>query len=168
MTRTISTTFRDSAEAEQTSETFVVMATVTHPNLLVPIRVNSDIVDYIYNGDIYFGVAFAISLLSDDEQPPKAQVMIPNVDQTVGEAILTISTSPRIKIELFARSDFNSDTPRRAIGIPTVEYSAPELFLRNVTCDAVALTADIFSYDVSTEPWPRIRSTPDLLPGLFR
>lgn len=168
MTRSISAAFRNSTEDEQTSETFVVMATVTHSALLVPIRVNNDIVDYIYNGDTFFGTGFTISLLSDDDQSPKAQVMIPNVDQSVGDALLAISTSPRIRIALLARSDFNDDVPRRAFAIPTVEYLAPELFLRNVTCDAVALTADIFSYDVSTEPWPRVRTTPDLLPGLFR
>lgn len=167
MTRTVGATFRDSIESPHTSESPVMFATITHPNLLVPITVNSDVVDYILNGVTYLGTAFSISMLTDDDAPPTAKIAIPNVDSSIGEVIQNLKTSPRIKIELYAKADFDDNTPHAAIGTPTVEYSAQELFLKNVSCDVLGFTADLFSYDIANEPWPAIRSTMRILPALF-
>lgn len=164
--RTLGAAFRGELESVFSGEVIVCFVTIDHTDLLVPIRVNSDIVDYVYNGDTYTGAAFAISLLSDNEQAPRLQASINNVDRIIGETVLALTSAPRIKIELFAKSDFTDAIPRVASGTPTVEYSAPHLFLRNVSCDAMALSGDVVGYDFSTEPWPAIRSTPDKLPGL--
>lgn len=166
--RTIASTFRTELEASNSSEVVLVFATVTHPDLDVALCFNSDVKNYLYNGQLFLGVAFSISLLSDDINPPQAKVSIPNVDRSIGEAVLGLSTSPRIKIEVFAKSDFTDDDPRVPVGTPIVEYSAPSLFLKNISCDALGFTADIYSYDLASEPWPSIRSTPERLPGLYR
>lgn len=168
--RVISTTFRNNIEASQSGEVAILFATITHPALEAPITVNSDIVDYLYNGVTYTGTGFHMSLLTDDDNPPTAKAAIPNVDRIIGEAILAANSisPPRLKIEVFAKSDFTDAIPRVAIGTPTVQFSAPELFMRNFAVDAISISADIFSYDLSTEPWPSVRSTKDRLPGLYR
>lgn len=167
--RPVSATFRNAVESSASSEVIVLFATITHPSLLAPIAVNSDIVDYVYNGITYFGVAFSLQLLSDDENlPARAQAAIQNVDQAIGAAVLALSDSPTVKIEILLKSDFDDSDPRQPIGTPTPEYSAPELTLQNVKCDAMALTADLVGFDFTTEPYPAIRSTQDRLPGLFR
>lgn len=166
--RTISAGFRNEIESTNGQDVIVIFATVNHPSLEGPFYVNSDVTDYVYNGNTYLGVGFSMSFLSDDDSPPQAKVTIPNVDRRIGEAVLNISDSPTIRIELLVKSDFTNDTPRQPIGSPSPEYVAPLLFLRNVTFDAMQFTADIMSYDISTEPWPKIRTTPSDTPALFR
>lgn len=169
MTRAVSDDFRESTEAEQTDEVFVLMATITHEELAVPIRINSDVVDYLYGGETFYGVAFSASFVSDDENPPKAQISIQNVDQRIGDVLLGLSTSPKIKFELLARSDFDDRDPRQPIVIsPTPEYIATNLFLRNIQCDAMTISAEMQSFDISSEPWPKLRTTPEFTPALSR
>jgi hypothetical protein len=166
--RTISAAFRDELEAVNSQDVIVAFATITHPTLDGPITVNSDITDYVYNGLTYLGVGFQLSLVSDDDSPPQARVGIENVDRRIGEALLGISDAPQIQLQLLKKSDFNNATPRVALGTPTVEYSAPILFLRNVQWDAQQISGDLLSYDLTSEPFPKIRCTPSVTPALFR
>lgn len=166
--RTLGNSFRTTIESSSSAEIVLIFVTITHPTLEAPIFLNNDIKDYILNGNTYLGAAISISLLSDEIGMPKAKVSIPNVDRAIGEAVLGLTTSPQIEMDVYARSDFDNSDPRVAIGTPTVEYRAQLLFLRNVTCDPLGFTADLLSYDLSSEPWPAIRSTKNRLPGLYR
>lgn len=166
--RVIANTFRDSLEASQSSEVVLVFVTITHPTLDGPIYYNSDIRDYVLNGNTFIGAALSIALLSDDTNAPQAKISIPNVDRAIGQAVLGLTTSPRIKMEVYAASDWDTNSPANPLGTPTVEYSAPLLYLRNVQCDVLGFTADINSFDLTSEPWPSIRSTRDRLPALYR
>lgn len=168
MPRNISAGFRDAIEGSQTTETIVLFVTIEHRQLSEPICVNSDIVDYIYNGRRFFGCGFSLSLLNDDDQPARAQCAIENVDQRIGNAVLALPDSPTIKVEVMVKSDFDNAVPRQPIGTPIVEYSAPFLKLRNVTCTALSLTGDLIGYDPTAENFPAIRTTQDKLPGLYR
>lgn len=166
--RVLGNSFRTTIESSNSSEVVLIFVTITHPTLDAPIYLNSDIKDYVLNGNTYLGAALTISLLSDQIQAPQAKVSIPNVDRAIGESVLGLTSSPQIKMEVYARSDFDGSDPRMGIGTPAVEYRAAYLFLRNVSCDAVGFTADLLSYDLSSEPWPAIRSTKNRLPGLYR
>jgi uncharacterized protein DUF1833 len=167
MQRQIAADFRDAIEASFSSEVLVWFATVTHPDLAEPITVNSDVTDYNYNGSLYRGCAFQFVFLADDDQPPRGQVVIENVDQIIGNTLIALTDSPLLHMQLMAKSDFDENVPRNAIGTPTVEIDAPLLKLRNVKGDAMQLTADLYGYDLTTEPWPSIRSTKSRLPGLY-
>lgn len=167
MTRTLSTAFRTTLEASHASDLAIIFATVTHDSLEVPIRVNSDIMDYVLNGETYLGAAFTISLLTDDDSPPIGRVAIHNVDRAIGEAVQLLSTSPKIALAIYARSDFDESDPRVAVGTPAVQYSVPGMFLKNISCDVMSFTGDLTTFDITSEPWPAIRSTVDRLPALF-
>lgn len=166
--RNLTATMRNSLEAMQAEDVIVIMAKIYSPELDNSIYINSDVVDYIYNDFHYIGWAFQMSFLNDDDELPRAKMSIPNVDRILGESLLALTLPLRLKIELVLRSDFNDDVPRRPVGTPNAEYVAPELFLRNISCDVMNITADISSFDLSAEPFPRIRSTQNLLPGLYR
>lgn len=167
MPRTFDADFRDSLEASFSSDVLVWFATITHNDLDTPITVNSDIVNYVYNGSTYIGCAFQFTFLADDDQLPKGQIVIENVDETIGNTINALSDSPVLHLQLMAKSDFDDSVPRQAIGTPIVEIDAPLLKLRNVQGNAMQITADVYGYDLTTEPWPSIRSTKSRLPGLY-
>ena len=167
MTRTITAAFRTTLESSSASDLAIVFATLTHPSLETPLYFNSDIEDYTFGGVTYLGFAFTISLLTDDDQPPQGQISIANVDQWLGEAIQLLSTAPQLTLSVYARSDFDSSTPRVPVGTPSLQYSATGLFLRGITVDAMTVSATLSTYDIASEPWPAIRSTVNRLPGLY-
>lgn len=164
--RTLTAAFRTELESPQSGELPITFATITHPDLLNPIWVNNDIVDYVYNGNTYLGTAFEIARLNDDEQQPRVRFAINNVDQSIGELFLGFRSAPAVKIELFARSDFTEDIPRVAVGTPTVQFSAAHLLLRNISGDVMTISGELCGQDFAREPWPAIRSTPDIMPAL--
>jgi hypothetical protein len=189
MPRNLSTGYRNSLEASRDGDMTLVFATITHPDIVDPIRVVSDVVDYMRDetglgGEPvevrYIGIPFLIELLSDGESPPRGKITIQNVDQAVGAAIEDMSDSPRLKLELLALSDFGDvelifdpamneeRRSRRPVGTPVIEYSAAHLSLRNISGNAITVSADIAVYDVQRDPWPGIRTTQNRLPGLYR
>lgn len=165
--RVVSAAFQNELEASRSGEVPVIFATITAAGL-TPVHVCSDLVNYVYQGDTYFGWAFNIKLVSDDENPPKGQISIQNVDSAIAEFILAIQSKLRLNIKIFAKSEFTDDNPRVAIGTPTIQYEAPDLFLSNITVDTVQVSADITSFDLASEPFPHHRATIDKTPGVFR
>lgn len=182
MTDRLSTAFRNETEAQDSAEAALVFATITHPELLTPIRVvsegdkgysiaNGAIVNYRYGGELFLGCPFAIELVTDSDRPPQARVTVPDVEQRIGIEVLPLIDSPRIRLEILALSDFSdtldADNARNPVGTPTVEYAADHLYLANVTGDQLAVQAELVGLDYSAEPWPKIRTTQDRLPGLY-
>lgn len=180
--REISTAFRNAIEASASGEVVLVFATITHADLPQPIRVVSEDfggvsfnkgepLNYKYEGNLFLGCPFLIELLTDDDQPPRGRVTVPDVDRTIGIEVMALIDSPRIKIEILKLSDFTDaidiDNARNPVGTPVPEYVADLLYLKNVSGDAVAVQAELQSFDLVGEPWPLTRSTSDRLPALF-
>lgn len=169
MPRTVTNSFRRSIESRNAEDVDLCFITITHDLLVDPIRVVWDTVDFTYGGNTFTGFPFDIELLTDDDQPPKAQLVIQNVDQIIGKTIRGLKTAPRLKIELLSSLDFDlTSDPRAPISTPSVAYSADKLFLRNVEVNVMQVTADIVGWDNLQRVWPGVRATQDLLPALFR
>lgn len=169
MPRNVSLSFRHAAESNFSEEVDLVFLTISHPNLIEPIQVVWDTEDFVYGGDTFIGFPFDISLLSDDDQPPKATLTIQNVDPRIGDTIRKLRTAPRLKIELLSSTDFDLTVePRVEIGTPNVVYMADKLFLTNVRVDPIAVSGDIVGWDYLQRVWPGVRARQDIFPGLFR
>lgn len=170
MSRTISASLKRTINRQEEDEALICFLTITHAMISEPVRVCSDTVDYVWGGNTFIGFPFDLQLLSDNDDPPTAKLSIQNVDQKIGEAVQLLDSPARLRIDVLAASWFNpSATPRVAIsGTPTPDYTADKLFLTNVKADALAVTADIVSWNYTQEIWPGIRATQDRLPGLFR
>lgn len=183
MPRTLSQGYRNELEASRSGEVTLVFASITHPSIVDPIRVVSDVVDYMRIVDDlagapvsvrYLGIPFEIELLTDGDAPPRGKITVQNVDQAIGAAIEDMTDSPRLLLEIIALSDFGNiemidgRRTRQPVGTPTIEYSAAHLALKNIQGNAISVSADITVYDVQREPWPGIRTTQNRLPGLYR
>lgn len=183
MSRPLSTVARVQAEAQFSSEVWLWFVTITHDDLPTPIRVvceglgsisykNGGIVNYQLNGNLFLGCPFKLEWVSDDGNPPKAQVTVPDVDRRIGAEVLLLVDSPQIRFELCKFSNwlltFGSTNERLHSGTITPEVVADFFFLRNVSGDAMQVTADLTTYDITVEPWPKQRVTADRLPWIAR
>lgn len=169
MPRNINLSIRKELEAQFTPEANLIFLTITHPLMGSTIRVVNDTKNFIYGGNTFIGFPFDIQILSDDEKPPKAQLAIQNVDSQIGEAIRSLITPPRLKLELLSTLDFNiAVDPRTEIGTAAVAYSFDKGFLTNVKVDFLTVSADIVGWDFMQRVWPAVRATQTLFPGLFR
>lgn len=170
--RTISASFRRSVESRFQADANLIFVSISHPLLIEPVRVVSDTKDYFWDGYLWTGFPFDIQLLTDDDQPPRAVIEIQNVDRIIGNTIRPLTSAPRLKIELLHSDDFDLTLdPRMPPGgspTPTVEYSAPNLFLANVKIDAMTVAGDIVGWDFTQRTWPGVRASQNRLPGLFR
>ena len=173
---TIDADLRQALEEPRSQEYVVVLLRITHETLSLPILVANDVVNYVVGGETYQGFPFNMELIGDTSQVPRGQIQIQNVDRRISEAILKLTTPPRISILMFAQSDFSetmSDSPGKVEDTryelqenTTPEYEAHHLIFGNITVDAMQVSGEITSFDMTNEPWPAIRSTADRLPGL--
>lgn len=157
---------------QESGECYLVFLTIYQAQLASPIRVVSDPRNFLLDNKTYIGFMFDIQLLSDSEGESFAQLSIQNVDKRIGDGVLRARIPPRITIEVIAGSEFDLDSnPCQEIGGPgnaTRIYKAPYLFLTEVECDALQLSARIVSFDYTQELWPGLIATRDRFPGLFR
>ncbi len=169
MTRNVTASFRRSVEANFADEVDLCFLTISHPTMYEPIRVVWDTKDFVYSGNTFVGFPFDLQILSDDETPPTARLSIQNVDPRIGDTIRSLTTPPRLKIELMSSADFNLTVdPRVQLVTPTVIYSADKLFLTNVTVDAMFVSGTIQGWNYLQRVWPGQRAMQSSFPGLFR
>jgi hypothetical protein len=167
--RSISASFRQSVESRFQQDVDLVFITINHPLLDPPLRFVSDTIDYSWDGEDWTAFPFDIQLMSDDDSAPRAQLEIQNVDSRIGEGIRSLTTPPRLRIDLLSSADFDLTVrPRMPISVPFVEYTADKLFLINVKIDPMVVTADIVGWDFGQRSWPGIRATKNRLPGVYR
>ena len=62
------------ARAGETGEVFLVLATFTHDALTDPIRVANNTEDITSNGNLFKGIPFMFTLISDDDRQPRGLI----------------------------------------------------------------------------------------------
>lgn len=178
MPRGFSTTIRAALEGPRTSEAPLIFLTIEHAALDAAIRIVSDVattngvpVTYTHRGASFTAMPFDVELLSDDDGAPKGKISVQNVDRAIGEAILALQTRVTLTIEIVPASEFNLTVSPRVplVGNHAIPiYRAIGLTLRDVSVDAMGATGEIVSLEDDIEPWPYLRVTQALLPGLYR
>jgi len=154
---TVSNTFKTEVFKQETSECFILLVTIDHADLSVPIRVSSDGVDTISRSNTFVSFPFDITLPTDsDEGPPTAKLVIDNVDRQIVQAVRSISSAPSVLMELVLASD-----------LETVEIDWPDFELINVDYDALTVSGVLTQERFTAEPYPSVKFTPGNFPGLF-
>jgi hypothetical protein len=184
MPRVLSTAFRKSVEMRDSPALIVCFVTITHPELTSPIYIASEdasgisrssdgvIINYNLDGHLHIGLPFFFDLVSDNDQAPVARMAIPDVERSVGLALLAIVEAPVLTLEVCSSADFGTSldgsNARSPLGSPTPRiYTAPFLRMRNINSDQVMLQSDLQSFDFTSEPWPYHRVTKDIVPGAY-
>ncbi len=169
--RTLSSTFRNAIEAQNGIHFPVAFLTVTHSTLGTAVRLVNDTVDYVWKGNTYTSLPFDVQIMSDDDRPPSAQLIIPNIDISIGVAIAAMQTPPQVQIDICNSLGFNlTVTPRVGIGVnlPNAEYTASGLYMLNISVDAIQISGELSTFNYVSELWPGKRCVQALTPGIYR
>lgn len=166
MARQVSNTFKTAIYAQQTSEVFIVLLTISHPNFAENIRISSDLTQdlpiagvkgTISNSLEYIYLPFSIILPQDDDTGvSRASITIENVNNEIIDYIRQADSSLNIDFKIVLSSD------------PNVEEIIFEDFkLESVNYDANTISGDISIEYFELEPFPSRDFTPSDFPGIF-
>lgn len=145
--------------AEQTDEVWLILLTLTHDDLGVdnPLRFVNNIEDIVSNGDTYIAFPFRLTLPTiTPNGPGEVFLEIDNVDKRIVEGLRSI-TDGAIAVSLAVIIASDPDT---------VEFSLPDLVLREAQYDAEKVTGSLRFEDIVVKPIAE-SVTPDGFPGLF-
>lgn len=158
MARPVSAAFRKAVQARETEEAFLLLLTLTHPSLPAPIRVVNDGADLVVGALTFQRFPFMVTLAPEvEDQPPRAQLEICNVDRQIVTALRTVNGDPiAVEISMVMASS------------PTVIEAGPYQFtLRDTTYDAMVVTGTLTYEDILNRACPPRTMTPAAAPGLF-
>lgn len=166
--RAVPNVVRASLEDPNNPDAAIFFLTIEHVAWAAPVRLVSDVKDYLLAGDTYVGFPFELEILTDSEEAPGGSIGVQNVDRAIGEEFQALTSPPTVTLKIYSAADFDlSVDPRVALGTPQLAYQFTNVFLRDLEVDAVAVRASLRSWDYIQEPWPSKRATSDLLPGLY-
>lgn len=156
MARNLSGAATASINAQATEEVWLTLLTIDSPELAAPLRFVNNNASITSRGNVYIAFPFDIEFPGQDEENPgEARLVIDNVDRSIVNFIRTISTPPKVSIEVVLAS-----TPS------TVEAAFANMTLRNVTYDAKTVSGLLKFEDIVVEP-VTYAMTPERFPGQF-
>lgn len=140
----------------------LVLATIDHP-MIATIRVVNNQPqpdgrgDIISRGETFQAFPFNIALPNNNDEQPRAQLQIANVDRRLSESLENLDSSPSIAFEVICASRPDDVLMRFA-----------RFELANVNWDAVKVEGDLLQASFASEPYGYVRVIPSLFPALFR
>ncbi len=153
----VSVSLKQALYRESTDEAFIVLLTIDHADLAVPIRVCSDNVDTTSNGDLYQAFPFNLTLpLDSPETPARAKLVIDNVSRVVTDAARAITGKPSVDVVIV-----------RAADPDTIEVGLLGFEMTNIESNALTVSGDLSFEDYQQEPYPAVIFGPGDFPGLF-
>lgn len=167
--RVIDADVRAGLEAPETPDALLAFLTITHPGLSDPIRVVSDVMDYLVDGQTFVGMPFDYRILSDTEAAPGTELRMQNVDRRIGLALRQIKERAKLRLEIRSSADFDlSLDPRAETVSGAAVYAFDQFELVDVSVDGAEITGRVMLRDYAQESWPGIRATQSRCPALFR
>lgn len=145
---------------------FILLLTIEHDDLTVPIRVADDalltlstgVPGVISRSVEFVQLPFRFTLPNQEsDSPPRAKIVVDNVSREITAALANISSPPTLMLEIVL-SDFPD----------VVEISLADFKLETVSYDALTIEGDLTIEQFESEPWPKGSFLPSGFPGLFR
>ena len=157
MSRILSGPAQQALFAQETGDAFIVLLTISHDALAEPIRVTSDEVIAVSDGESFVPFPFDLVLPTDiDSKSYRAKLVIDNIDRSIVQAVRSLATAPSVLIQIV-----------RAATPDVIEAQFVDFTLTNVTYDSWRVQGDLTVEDFTAEPYPATLFSPGLFPGLF-
>lgn len=157
MSRNLTPAARAALHAPETADVFLVLLTLHHADMPIPIRVCNNTSDITSRGDVYIAYPFHLTLPDDeDNRPPRARLTIDNVDRQIVQAVRSLTSSPTVTIDII-----------RAAAPDVVEAQFQDFRFTNISYDSHMVEGDLTVEDFTAEPYPAAAFSPSLFPGLF-
>lgn len=157
MSRPVSLAARAALNAQETGDAFLVLLTLSHPQLAEPLRVTSDAVATVSRGHDFIPFPFELSLPDDAHNAsPEARLAIDNIDRQVVRAVRQLNSAPYVLIEVV-----------RAAEPDAVEAQFHDFRLTDVSYDSRVVEGNLSVEDFTAEPFPAFLFSPGAFPGLF-
>ena len=157
MSRNVSAELKQAVYAQETTQEFIVLITLSHPDLSTAIRVNSSGLDIVSNGETFVAFPFEVVLPDDvDDRPPRAKLRIDYISREIVLAVRTISSAPFVNIQIVMASSPD-----------TIEAEFLDFRLSNITYDQLTVEGDLTLEEFIGEPYPARVFSPADFPGLF-
>lgn len=157
MSRNPTLNTRQALNASGTGEVFLILLTLSHPQLAEPIRVTSDAVTTISREQAFSPFPFDLTLPDDAEgAAPAARLSIDNIDRRVVMAVRSLQSAAHVLIEIV-----------RAAAPDVIEAKFEDFRLTDVSYDSQVVAGNLTLEDFVSEPFPAAIFSPGLFPGLF-
>lgn len=153
---TTSVELRQSAFAADTEDVWLLLLTLTHPDLQEPIRIVNDVSEITSNGNRFFPFGFDFEFPFDaPDRAPEARISIDNVSLELIETIRSISSPPTVRMDFI-----------RAAAPDVLELTLDGFRLRDTTWDSDRISGVLAQEDIITEGYPADAFTPASFRGL--
>lgn len=155
--RTLSSAALAAVFGAQTGEAFLALLTLDHAQLAAPIRVTSDSVATVSNGETYAPFPFTVALPQErDDQLAGARLVVDNIDRSIVIALRSISSAPSVTLDIVLASSPD-----------TVEAGPFNYTLKDAKYDALTVEGELAFEDILNEAFPGGSFVPQTHPGLF-
>jgi len=153
----VSLAYRRAVQAQETGEvTDCILVTITHPELLAPIRLNNVGANIVSRGETFLANFLEATIIDEDpDRLPQAKLVVSNVRREYAAALEESLIPCTVLLEVVRPSDPDY-----------VEATTGDLELRNVNGDEMVIQGDLIPADIQDEPGIDYCYTPSYAPGL--
>lgn len=152
-----------------TSSHALIATLVLRAPLMPALRIVSDKRPFVIGGQVYIAQPFQAAPVDDqDDLSPSLSLVLANADRRVGEALRRSTQQATADLAWYWMGDFDlGATPREATGTPTCVLQLSRWRVVEVaSADVDTVSLRIQRRDISQEPFPFLRATEDIAPGL--
>lgn len=157
MTRQLTYAARAAIQAQETGDVILILVTLDHAGMDDPIRAVNNSTDITSRGMVFTAYPFELTLPDDaDGKPPRARLVIDNIDRSIVAAIRQLSSAPHVTIEIIRAADPDA-----------IEARFSDFTFTDITYDSRVVEGSLTLEDFTAEPFPAASFSPSLFPGLF-
>jgi hypothetical protein len=156
MPREISQAALEAMLAAHTTAAFLTTLRVSGVGMTTLYFINDNL-NHTISGQEYLAFPFKPTLATDDaDKPPTAKIVIDNVTREIVDELRSASSPPLFQLAV-----------RLSSQLDVVEYGPWEFAAASMSYDLNTVQVELRMRDLSVEPFPHLRYTPPLFPGLF-
>ena len=154
----VSTNFRESAFSPETADVWLVLASISHSELVEDHHIVNNNEDITSGGTLYSACPFKIVLPDDTtDGAPVARFQIDDVHKELGAALREISSAATIRLRVVLASDPD-----------TVEEDFGDMELQDARVTLTSVTGRIGVENINQEPFPAEGFSPSYFAGLYQ